>query len=90
MGLLRLANPLCANVSPPRKRTARAAEAIARDLRAALAETTRAANAATPAANAADSTQRAAAAIGAMIARGEHVPEADLELLRRKLAEVSA
>jgi hypothetical protein len=63
MGLLRLANPLCANVSPPRKRTARAAEAIARDLRAALAETTAAAIAAEPAAITADVPVVAAPAV---------------------------
>lgn len=99
MGILRLVNPLSGNVSAPRHRQARALESIERQTREALTEAVavRSADmavrtAAHPylAADAAGRTQIMAAAIGAMIARGEHVPAADLELLRKRLAETSA
>lgn len=88
MGLLRLANPLCANVSPPRKRTARAAERLERMTREAFLEADRVRLAKDPVRQA-SRVEVEAACISAMLARGEHVPEADLELLARRIAEAS-
>lgn len=77
-------NPLCTNATAPRHRTARAAERAERMLREALTEAS-AVRSAEPPAFAPGDPRREAAAIGAMLARGEHVDPADLDLLRRRL-----
>lgn len=91
MGLLRVLNPLALHPTAPRHRQARALEALVRaDRTAERADRTAHVDAiATRVAAPAPSsitTERVALAIASMIARGEHVPEADLELLRQRVA----